>query len=171
MARDLSTSDPAPVTAYDTLPDHPIDDERGEFSLSTHRERLDFETTYRLLANTHWGGCITPELLARSIANSICFGIYHGKRQVGFGRVVTDLATYGYLTDVVIDAEYRGRGLGNWMVERIVDHPDLQGFRRLALLTLDAQELYGRHGFGTDLGTHTYMERRGSVMDVIVNQE
>ena len=96
------------MTAYATLPDRPIDEDRGEFALSTRRERLDLETTYRLLAATHWGGCITPELLERSIANSICFGIYHGSRQVGFGRVVTDLATYGYLTDVVIDGEYRG---------------------------------------------------------------
>ncbi len=159
------------MASTSTLPDRPIEETRGEFTLSTRRDRLDVEATLRLLTATHWGDCISQVLLERSIANSICFGIYHGQRQVGFGRVVTDLATYGYLTDVVIDAEYRGQGLGYWMVERIVDHPDLQGFRRLALLTLDAQELYGRHGFGTDLGTHTYMERRGAAMDAIVKQE
>jgi ribosomal protein S18 acetylase RimI-like enzyme len=159
------------VASASTLQDQPIEEKRGDFTLSTRRDRLDFEATLRLLTATHWGDCISRELLERSIANSICFGIYHGPRQVGFGRVVTDLATYGYLTDMVIDAEYRGQGLGNWMVEKIVDHPDLQGFRRLALLTLDAQELYGRHGFGTDLGTHTYMERRGAAMDAVVKQE
>jgi N-acetylglutamate synthase-like GNAT family acetyltransferase len=85
---------------------------------------------------------------------------YDGPALIGFPRVVTDLATYGYLTDVVVTTERRGRGIGTWLTECILAHPDLQGFRRLALLTRDAEALYAEAGFVTGAGTLVYMERR-----------
>jgi N-acetylglutamate synthase-like GNAT family acetyltransferase len=80
---------------------------------------------------------------------------------VGLARVVSDLATYAYLTDVVIVEAWRGRGLGRWLVECILAHPDFQGLRRVALLTGDAQDLYARFGFGRPPAGITYMEITG----------
>jgi N-acetylglutamate synthase-like GNAT family acetyltransferase len=79
---------------------------------------------------------------------------------VGFARVITDLATYAYLTDVVVDTAYRGRGLGLWFMERVLDAPELQGLRRITLLTRDAESLYLRLGFERGAGPLVYMERR-----------
>jgi N-acetylglutamate synthase-like GNAT family acetyltransferase len=77
---------------------------------------------------------------------------------VGFGRAVTDRATYAYLTDVVIHPDYRGRGLGRWLIESILAHPDLQGLRRIALVTRDGEQLYRQLGFSAGSGALTYME-------------
>jgi N-acetylglutamate synthase-like GNAT family acetyltransferase len=73
---------------------------------------------------------------------------------------VTDLATYAYWTDIVIDGNYRGQGLGRWLVECMLAHPELQELRRVTLLTRDARDLYEQLGFTTDLGERLYMQRR-----------
>ena len=112
-----------------------------------------------LLAETHWGTDLTPERLERAIEHSVCFGVYQANRLVGFGRVVTDLATFGYLTDVVIATSQRGLGLGRWLAECMVVHPELQGLRRFCLLTRDAHGLYARYGFKPMPDPTRYMER------------
>jgi len=71
-----------------------------------------------------------------------------------------DLATYAYLTDVIVAESARGEGIGSWMVEAILAHPDLQGLRRVALYTRDARALYERYGFTTDRPASVYMELR-----------
>ena len=85
--------------------------------------------------------------VARSIANSLCFGRYDGERQVGFARVISDFATFAYIGDVFVLEAYRGRGLGKWMMECIVKHPSLTGLRRWVLVTRDAHGLYAQSGF------------------------
>src|SRR5947208_2158200 len=115
------------------MDDAPVEWTREGWVVSTDRSRLDPAAILALLGTTHWGRDLTREQLARAIANSISFGLYEGTRLVGFGRVVTDLATFGYLTDVVVAASHRGRGLGRWLTDCMVAHPQLQGFRRLAL--------------------------------------
>jgi N-acetylglutamate synthase-like GNAT family acetyltransferase len=94
------------------------------------------------------------------MANSVCFGLFEHDGIIGFGRVVTDLATYAYWTDVVIADGYRGRGLGRWLSECMLAHPNLQGLRRVALLTRDAAELYAGVGFTVGPGSLIYMEHR-----------
>jgi N-acetylglutamate synthase-like GNAT family acetyltransferase len=92
--------------------------------------------------------------------NSVCFGLFHGASLVGFGRVISDLATYAYWTDVVIAPTHRGRGLGHWLSGCMLAHSELQGLRRVALLTRDAADMYTRVGFSEGPGTLIYMERR-----------
>jgi len=143
--------------------DRVVDERRGDLVLTTDRRRIDVEAVLAMLLASHWGGAITRDVLARAIENSICISVLEGTirtRQVGFARVVTDLATYGYLTDVIVAEDMRGRGVGSWMVEAIVGHPDLQGFRRIALYTRDARRLYERFGFSTDRPESVYMELR-----------
>ncbi len=149
-----------------------LDDRPAEWSRDGHRVTTDRAVVTRLLPAAlallraeHWGGGLTLDTLARAARGSVCFAVLAedagGERLVGFARAVTDLATYAYLTDVVVAPEARGRGLGAWLVECIVAHPELQGLRRMALLTRDAPALYERFGFvvGAPAG-RTYMERR-----------
>lgn len=140
--------------------DELIEGERNGLLLSTDRSRIDVGAVLDMLLASHWGGAMTRDQLERAIENSICFGVYDGQRQLGFARVVTDLATYGYLTDVIVAESARGRGIGSWMVEVIVGHPDLAGLRRIALLTRDARALYERFGFTTEPPKSVYMELR-----------
>ena len=105
---------------------------------------------------------MTRAVLERAMANSVCFGLLHQGHLVGFGRVVTDLATYAYWTDVVIAPTLRGQGLGRWLSACMLEHPELQGVRRVALLTRDAVELYTGLGFTSGPGALVYMERTPS---------
>jgi GNAT superfamily N-acetyltransferase len=144
------------------MDDRPIEWQRGQYTISTKRTRLHVTTALSLLRATHWGSALTQELLERAVAHSVCFGVYHDTALVGFGRVITDLATYGYLTDVAIAPAHQHRGLGTWLTECMIRHPQLQGFRRLALLTRDAERLYARAGFSVGAGPLVYMERRNT---------
>jgi GNAT superfamily N-acetyltransferase len=139
--------------------DVPREWERGGFTVSTDRARLDLDVVHAFLAASYWAAGMPRAVLERAVENSLTFGVYHGDRQVGFARAITDLATYAYLSDVFVIDEYRGRGLSKWLLECVVAHPDLQGLRRFALFTRDAQSLYERYGFGPAHGASTYMER------------
>jgi GNAT superfamily N-acetyltransferase len=131
---------------------------RGDLLVSTDRARLDVDLIHRVLASTYWASGIPREIVVRAIAGSIAFGLYEHGRQVGFARVISDMATYAYLADVFIVEENRGRGLGDWLVESIRLHPQLQGLRRFALITRDAGPLYARHGFVAPPEPFGYME-------------
>jgi GNAT superfamily N-acetyltransferase len=98
-------------------------------------------------------------VLERAIANSLCFGMYESDRQIGFARVVTDAATFGYLADVFIIASHRGRGLGRRLMDGIMAHPDLQGLRRFMLATRDAHGLYRQFGFTAPMRPEVLMEK------------
>jgi GNAT superfamily N-acetyltransferase len=131
---------------------------RDDLLVSTDRSRLDVDLIHRVLSSTYWASGIPRGVVVRSIAGSIAFGLYERDRQVGFARVITDMATYAYLADVFIVEERRGRGFGDWLVESIRLHPGLQGLRRFALMTRDAGPLYARHGFAAPETVGGYME-------------
>jgi GNAT superfamily N-acetyltransferase len=121
---------------------------RDGFVVSDDPSRLDLATIHRFISvESYWAEGISESLLARAIRNSLCFGLYRGARQLGFARMVTDRATYGYLCDVYVEREHRGSGLGKWLVACVLEHPDLQGLRRIALMTRDAHDLYRPFGF------------------------
>jgi GNAT superfamily N-acetyltransferase len=130
---------------------------RDDYTISCERARLDLGVIYDFLSGeSYWARGRSRDRVERCVANSLPFGLYRGGAQVGFARVVTDYATFAWLADVfVLDSE-RGRGLGVWLVETIMSHPQLQGMRRWLLATRDAQELYRRFGFrdlsGSSLG-------------------
>ena len=140
--------------------DQLVERRRDELTLTTDRGRIDRAAVFAMLKRSHWGTSVTADTFSRSIDNSVCVSVFEGGQQLAFARAVTDLATYAYLTDVIVIEEARGRGIGTWMVQEILAHPDLQGLRRFSLLTRDAQTLYERFGFTTRMATSTYMERR-----------
>jgi GNAT superfamily N-acetyltransferase len=131
---------------------------RGEFRVSSEQSGVDFEAVHAFLSTCYWAEDIPRELLAKAIANSIPFSLWHLERQIGFARVVTDRATYAYLADVYVLAGYRRQGLGQWLMEVVLAHPDLQGLRRFELATRDAHRLYARVGFGPLLFPDRHME-------------
>jgi len=137
----------------------PVEYRRGEFLLSTNPKHLDLDVIHGFLSNCYWAKGIPRETIARSIEHSLCFGIYDSKRaQVGFARVVSDFATVAYLGDVFVLESHRGRGLSKWMMECIIQHPDLHGLRRWILLTQDAHGLYKQFGFTPVKSPERYME-------------
>jgi GNAT superfamily N-acetyltransferase len=115
--------------------------------VSTDRARLDVAAIHAELARTYWAADISRERVAKSLEGSLCFGLFDGKRQIGFARVVTDSATFAYLCDVYVVESYRGRGLGKQLMTAVCAHPDLQDLRRFVLWTRDAHGLYEQFGF------------------------
>jgi len=87
------------------------------------------------------------EILEKSVHNSLVFGVYRQEKQIGFARVITDYSTFAYLADVFVLEQFRKIGLGKWLIETIINHPDLQGLQRFLLVTKDAHELYQKFGF------------------------
>ena len=122
--------------------------QNGEFTVSTDRNRLQIDAIHKFLSEeSYWARERAREQTITAIKNSLPFGVYKGKNQIGFARVVTDYATFAYLGDVYIVEEFRGLGLSKWLMEVIVNHPELQGFRRWILATKDAHGLYEKFEF------------------------
>ena len=134
--------------------------ERGDYLISTDRARLNIELIHEFISTkTYWATGRAREVVQRSIDNSFSFGIYKGNDQVGFARVVTDYATFAWVADVFVLPEHRGQGLSKWLLEVILSHPELQGFRRWVLATKDAHSLYARFGFIELHRPERWMER------------
>jgi GNAT superfamily N-acetyltransferase len=122
------------------------------YEISTDRDRIDVELVFHYLSEeSYWATGIPRDVVEHSIDNSLCFGVYHGEALVGFARIVTDRATFALVADVFILESHRGKGLSKWLMREVMDHHDLQGLRRLLLLTSDAHSLYAQFGF-TELG-------------------
>lgn len=118
----------------------------GEYKISTNKELISLERVAELLHNTYWAHHRSRETIETSLKNSICFGIYHQEKMVGFARVVTDYSTMYWLCDVVIAPEYRGRGLGKKLIHTITAMEELKGMIGI-LATRDAHGLYEKYGF------------------------
>jgi len=129
------------------------------FLISTDAARLDLDVIHSFLSTAYWAEGVPREVVARSIANSLCFGVYDGAKQIGFARVVTDYATFAYLGDVFIIEPYRGRGLSKALMDTAISHPHLRGLRRWLLGTADAHGLYRKFGFAESRYPERQMER------------
>jgi GNAT superfamily N-acetyltransferase len=120
------------------------------YAIDTDRRRLDLDVVHGFLRTAYWSEGVPREVVQRGIEHSLPFGLYApGGEQAGFARMVTDYATFAWLADVFVLEGHRGRGLGAWLVQVAVDHPELSGVRRFMLGTADAHTLYARIGFRT----------------------
>jgi len=129
------------------------------FTLSDERPRVDIDTVAHLLADTHWGYRRPRAVVERLVENSLCFSLFRGTEQVGFARVVTDHTVFSWLSDLVIAPELRGRGLGRWLLQCILNHPSISG-TQFVLQTRDAHRLYENLGFQR---SDKLMTRPGSI--------
>ena len=127
--------------------------------ISSDRAEIDLDWLHPALSQrAYWALGRSREVLAAAVAGSLCFGAYIADRQVGFARVVTDEATFGWLCDVFVDESVRGQGIGDALIRAIVDDPRLRGLR-LTLATRDAAGLYERHRFQPLVNPERWMER------------
>ena len=124
-----------------------IETHRDNFTISTDPARLDVDAIADMLSRAYWAQGRTPEVVARYLQHSLTFGLYDGSRQIGLTRVVSDYTTFAWLCDVFIHEDYRGHGLGKWLIETVHSHPDLQNLRRWMLATKDAHGLYSQFGW------------------------
>jgi GNAT superfamily N-acetyltransferase len=130
------------------------------YEIDLDKDRLDFALIYAFLSKcSHWARGMTEDMLRRAIAHSLVFAMYRDDIQIGFARVISDEATFAYLTDVFVVAEERNAGLGQWLVETILADPRLQRLRRWLLVTRDAETLYRRCGFADPARGLAYLER------------
>ncbi len=133
---------------------------RNKYTISTDKNKLDLLSIHKFLANeTDWAKGIPIDTLKTSIENSLNFGIYYERKQIGFARIISDFSTIAYLGDVYILEEYRGKGLSKWLMSEIMEHPNLQGLRRWILLTDTAEWLYKKFGFKKIPKPELYMEK------------
>lgn len=133
---------------------------RDAYTISTDRALLDVDVIHSFLTTSYWSPGIPREVVERAIAHAECLGIHHDRDgQVGFARIVTDYATFGYLADVFVLDAHRGKGLSKWLMECIGAHPDLKGFRRWMLATRDAHALYAKFAFTPLSNAERWMER------------
>ena len=121
--------------------------QRGNFTISTDPARLDMDAICDFLARAYWAKGRPRAAIERAYANSLTFGLYDGSRQIGMARVVSDFSIFAYLMDVFVHEDYRGQGMGAWLLETVFNYPDLQNVRRWMLTTNDAHKLYARFGF------------------------
>lgn len=129
------------------------------FLISTDKTLLDVVLIHHFLDQlSYWGKGICLETVKTSIENSLCFGVYQHKKQVGFARVITDQATFAYLCDVFILPDYRKAGLSKWLIQTIRGYPSLQNLRRFTLATADAHQLYEQFGFNRLKNYDRWME-------------
>jgi GNAT superfamily N-acetyltransferase len=127
------------------------------YEISSDRSRLDIDLIYDFLRSCYWARGIPRGVVEKSIQHSLCFGAYGEGRQVGFGRVITDFATFAYIADVFVVPEHRGRGVSKLLLRAMLDHPELQELRRILLATQDAYALYARFGFKPLANAEHYM--------------
>jgi GNAT superfamily N-acetyltransferase len=129
-----------------------------QYVLDTDPERLPFDAIISRLREAYWASDRSPDAVRASwAASGVVFGVYRNDKLVGFARVVTDFVAHAYLADVFIDPEHRGHGLGTWMIDRVLHHPELSRVNWI-LHTRDAHSLYERFGF--ERRGERLMERR-----------
>lgn len=134
---------------------------KDDYLISTDRAKIDIQKMRDYIAGTYWSEGIPLEIMQKAVDNSLTFGIYHHQDGlIGCARVITDFATYHYLGDVFVAKAHRGNGLGKWLMDVILAHPELQEFRSFFLLTADAHGLYEQFGFETVENTGKIMLNR-----------
>ena len=124
-----------------------IETHKDNYIISTDHAKLDIDAIADMLTRAYWAQGRTREMIARYVQHSLVFGLYHEDKQIGLVRIVSDYTTFAWLCDVFIHEDYRGHGLGKWLMETVHAHPDLQGLRRWMLATRDAHGLYEQFGW------------------------
>src|ERR1041385_2078138 len=136
-----------------------IQAQHDSFTISTDPARLDLDIICDFLKRAYWANTRPRERTERAIKNSLVFGLYDGEQQIGLARVVSDYSIFAYLCDVFIHEDYRIHGLGKWLIQTVMEHPDLKDVRRWLLVTNDAHGLYNQFGFGSIEDPEHWMQK------------
>lgn len=135
-----------------------IEWKKESYQISTDQAKLDVAAIHTFLSQAYWSEQIPRATVERALKHSLCFGLFDGHAQIGLARVVSDYTTFAYLCDVYVLPSHEERGLGTWLIECVMAHPDLQGLRRFNLVTRDAHTLYAKFGFQPLAKPEAHME-------------
>lgn len=117
------------------------------YLFSTNRDKLDIKLIHNFISHSYWARGRSLAAVTKTIENSLCFAAYQDEKQVAFARVITDKATFGYLADVFVIENFRGRGISKLLMQFIMEHPDIENLSAMMLATADAHGLYEKYGF------------------------
>ncbi len=120
--------------------------ERGDFLITSDQNRVDIDALHAMLSQTYWAKDRSRDAVAKSVENSLSFSVFKGDEQVGFVRAITDGITYAVILDMIVREDFRGQGLGKWLVQCIGEHPEVVPLRQV-LWTVDADDFYRQSGF------------------------
>ncbi|SHN24544.1 GNAT family N-acetyltransferase [Gracilibacillus kekensis] len=127
---------------------------RNHYKVSDNQEKMDTDVIFDMLSKSYWAYDRSKEVIVQSMKSSICFGVFEREVQVGFARVITDNIVFSWICDVIIHPDHRGKGLGKWLFQCIMEHPQNQ-VKTFGLFTKDAHNLYRKFGF-SDVQTMQY---------------
>ena len=119
---------------------------KADFLISSEKNQVDIDALHAMLSRSHWAKGRSREAIEKTIANSLCFSLINADEQIGFARVLTDAVTYAVILDMIIREDFRGQGLGKWLVQCIGEHPHIIPLR-LVLWTSVASDFYLKIGF------------------------
>ena len=131
---------------------------KGDYLISTDRDKMQLSEIIGFIHRSYWAADRTEEIIKKTLNTSLCFGLFEKDKQIGFARVITDYAVFAYLLDVFIAEDKRSLGLGNWMLEIIINYSDLKDVESWMLSTKDAHSLYAKHGFKSLEKPELYMK-------------
>ena len=133
---------------------------RNGYTVSDDQTRLDFDVIHDFLKDAYWSPGVPRRIVRKSARHSLAFGLYDPRdAQVGYGRSVTDRSTFAYLADVFVLEHERGKGLGGFLVDAMMEHPDHQGLKHMILATDDSHGVYERVGFKSLADPTVYMHK------------
>lgn len=128
-----------------------LDKTIGQYTLSSNKTKLDLQYVYDLLCvPSQYSTGLPPERFPLILQHSVCFGVFHEGKQIGFARVITDYSEFASIWDVFINEEHRRKGIGQALMQYLLDHPKLKGIFRWFLMTEDMHPLYLKFGFKTE---------------------
>ena len=134
-----------------------MDWQKENFTISSEHERVDIDALHDMLRRSYWAKDRTREEVEKTISNSICFSLFKDEEQIGFARVLTDRVAYAVILDMIIREDFRGRGLGKWLMGCIFEHPEITPLSQV-LWTSDADNFYKKLGF-QQMSTLKFMAR------------
>lgn len=134
-----------------------------DFRITENKDEMDIDAIHHYLTRSYWAEGVPKSVVIKAVENSLCFALLAvdmsgNEQQVGFARLITDSATFAYLADVYVLEQYRGQGLSKQMMQKVIEHPQLQGLRRIMLATRDAHGLYEQYGFTTLTDKTNFMQ-------------
>ena len=120
--------------------------QRDDLVLTDEPTPTIVKDTHAMLQTTYWSHKRSLDVVEKAIANSLCFVLLRDDKQVGFARLITDYATTSWLADVILADELQGCGVGTWMMQCVIQHPDVAE-TQFVLQTGSAHTFYERLGF------------------------
>ncbi|MBF7687681.1 GNAT family N-acetyltransferase [Acinetobacter rathckeae] len=128
----------------------------NQYTITTNHNVFDLPAIHNYLTQSSWAKGISFETVSKSISNSLCFGLFYDHKQIGFARVITDEATFGYICDVYILENWQQQKLGQWLMACCHAHPTISRLRRIMLVTSTAPNFYKKIGY-TPINTENFV--------------